>query len=138
MKNFAIVGASGYIAPRLMKSVADTGNRLVAAFDPNDSIGVIDGYAPDAAFFTECERFERFVELLRRQEDECDPGRQLHGGLRRDDRGPRLRRRRRGDQSRRAGVRADGGFSRSTNRVDERIWRGLGFALAGIFRGNLS
>lgn len=70
MKNFAIVGASGYIAPRHMKAVADTGNRLVAAFDPNDSIGVIDGYAPEAAFFTEFERFDRYVEMLRRDGDE--------------------------------------------------------------------
>ena len=69
MKNFAIIGASGYIAPRHMKAVVDTGNRLVAAFDPNDSIGVIDGYAPEAAFFTEFERFDRYVELLRRGED---------------------------------------------------------------------
>lgn len=69
MKNFAIVGASGYIAPRHMKAVADTGNRLVAAFDPNDSIGIIDGYAPDAAFFTEFERFDRFVDILRREND---------------------------------------------------------------------
>lgn len=69
MKNFAIVGASGYIAPRHMKAVADTGNRLVAAFDPNDSIGIIDGYAPYAAFFTEFERFDRFVDILRREND---------------------------------------------------------------------
>jgi UDP-N-acetyl-2-amino-2-deoxyglucuronate dehydrogenase len=52
-----------------MKAVADTGNRLVAAFDPNDSIGVIDGYAPDAAFFTEFERFDRYVEMLGRAGD---------------------------------------------------------------------
>lgn len=69
MKNFALVGASGYIAPRHMKAVTETGNRLVAAFDPNDSIGVIDGYAPEAAFFTEFERFDRFVEDLRREGD---------------------------------------------------------------------
>lgn len=69
MKNFAIMGASGYIAPRHMKAVADTGNRLVAAFDPNDSIGVIDSFAPEAAFFTEFERFDRFVDILRRDDD---------------------------------------------------------------------
>lgn len=69
MKNFAIVGASGYIAPRHMKAVADTGNRLVAAFDPNDSIGVIDSYAPEAAFFTEFERFDRYIDILRRDGD---------------------------------------------------------------------
>lgn len=70
MKNFAIIGASGYIAPRHMKAVVDTGNRLVAAYDPNDSIGVIDGYAPEAAFFTEFERFDRFVDILRRDRAE--------------------------------------------------------------------
>ncbi|MBW8302890.1 MAG: Gfo/Idh/MocA family oxidoreductase [Brevundimonas sp.] len=69
MKNFALIGASGYIAPRHMKAIADTGNRLVAAFDPNDSIGVIDAYAPEAAFFTEFERFESYVQRLRRDED---------------------------------------------------------------------
>lgn len=71
MKNFAIIGASGYIAPRHMKAVVDTGNRLVAAYDPNDSIGVIDGYAPEAAFFTEFERFDRFVDILRRDRSEA-------------------------------------------------------------------
>lgn len=69
MKNFAIVGAAGYIAPRHMKAVVDTGNRLVAAYDTNDSIGVIDGYAPEAAFFTEFERFDRYIDILRRHED---------------------------------------------------------------------
>ena len=69
MKNFALIGAAGYIAPRHMKAVADTGNRLVTAFDPNDSIGVIDGYAPDAAFFTEFERFDRYIDILRRDND---------------------------------------------------------------------
>jgi UDP-N-acetyl-2-amino-2-deoxyglucuronate dehydrogenase len=69
MKNFAIIGASGYIAPRHMKAVSETGNRLVAAFDPNDSIGVIDGYAPEAAFFTDFERFDRYVDILRREGD---------------------------------------------------------------------
>lgn len=69
MKNFALIGAAGYIAPRHMKAVADTGNRLVTAFDPNDSIGVIDGYAPDAAFFTEFERFDRYIDILRRDGD---------------------------------------------------------------------
>lgn len=69
MKNFAMVGASGYIAPRHMKAVVDTGNRLVAAFDPNDSIGIIDGYAPEAAFFTEFERFDCYIDTLRRNKD---------------------------------------------------------------------
>lgn len=69
MKNFAIIGASGYIAPRHMSAVVDTGNRLVATFDPNDSIGVIDSYAPEAAFFTEFERFDRYIDILRREND---------------------------------------------------------------------
>lgn len=69
MKNFALIGASGYIAPRHMQAVVDTGNALVAAFDPNDSIGVIDGYAPGAAFFTEFERFDRYLDMLRRSSD---------------------------------------------------------------------
>lgn len=69
MKNFAIIGASGYIAPRHMKAVVDIGHRLVAAFDPNDSIGVIDSYAPEAVFFTEFERFDRHVDILRRESD---------------------------------------------------------------------
>ncbi|WP_029415029.1 Gfo/Idh/MocA family oxidoreductase [Brevundimonas bacteroides] len=69
MKNFALIGAAGYIAPRHMRAIADTGNRLVTAFDPNDSIGVIDGYAPDADFFTEFERFDRYIDILRRDGD---------------------------------------------------------------------
>lgn len=55
-----------------MKAVVDTGNRLVAAFDPNDSIGIIDSYAPDAAFFTEFEQFDRFVDGLRRNGGRVD------------------------------------------------------------------
>jgi UDP-N-acetyl-2-amino-2-deoxyglucuronate dehydrogenase len=66
MKNFALIGAAGYIAPRHMKAIHDTGNRLVAAYDPNDSVGIIDNYFPDADFFTEFERFDRHVEKQRR------------------------------------------------------------------------
>ena len=51
MKNFALIGAAGYIAPRHMKAIRDTGNQLVAAMDPNDSVGIIDSYFPDANFF---------------------------------------------------------------------------------------
>ncbi len=69
VKNFALIGAAGYIAPRHMKAVVDTGNKLVTAFDPNDSIGVLDGYAPEAAFFTEFECFDRHVDILRRTDD---------------------------------------------------------------------
>ena len=66
-KNFAIIGAAGYIAPRHMKAIRDTGNRLVAALDKSDSVGIMDGYFFDVAFFTEFERFDRHVEKLRRQ-----------------------------------------------------------------------
>jgi UDP-N-acetyl-2-amino-2-deoxyglucuronate dehydrogenase len=66
MKNFALIGAAGYVAPRHMKAIRDTGNQLVAALDPNDSVGIIDSYFPDANFFTEFERFDRHVDKLRR------------------------------------------------------------------------
>ena len=52
MKNFAIIGVGGYVAPRHLKAIAETGNRLVAAYDKSDSVGVIDSYFPEAAFFT--------------------------------------------------------------------------------------
>ena len=55
MKNFALIGAAGYIAPRHMLAIKDTGNQLVAALDPNDSVGIIDSYFPNADFFTEFE-----------------------------------------------------------------------------------
>ncbi len=66
MKNFALIGAAGYIAPRHMKAIKDTGNNLVAAFDPFDSVGIIDSYFPEADFFTEFERFDRHLEKLKR------------------------------------------------------------------------
>ena len=66
MKNFALIGASGYIAPRHMKAIKDTNNTLVAALDPYDGIGVMDSYFPQASFFTEFERFDRFVDKWRR------------------------------------------------------------------------
>ena len=64
--NFALIGAAGYIAPRHMKAIKDTGNHLVAALDPFDSVGVIDNYFPEAHFFTEPERFDRHLDKLRR------------------------------------------------------------------------
>ncbi|HLL25227.1 MAG TPA: Gfo/Idh/MocA family oxidoreductase [Kofleriaceae bacterium] len=64
--NFALVGAAGFVAPRHLKAIADTGNVLVAACDPHDSVGIIDQYFPEAAFFTEVERFDRFLEKRRR------------------------------------------------------------------------
>lgn len=67
MRNFALIGAAGYIAPRHMKAIRDTGNRLVAALDKSDSVGIMDSYFFDVAFFTEFERFDRHAEKLRRQ-----------------------------------------------------------------------
>ena len=67
MKKFALIGAGGYIAPRHMKAIKETGNVLIAALDPNDSVGIIDSYFPDADFFTEFERFDRHLEKLRRE-----------------------------------------------------------------------
>lgn len=66
MKNFALIGAAGYIAPRHLKAIKDTNNHLVAAFDPNDSVGVMDSYFPQASFYTEFERFDRSIEKSRR------------------------------------------------------------------------
>jgi UDP-N-acetyl-2-amino-2-deoxyglucuronate dehydrogenase len=68
MKNFALTGLAGYIAPRHLRAIQDTGNQLVAAVDPNDSVGIIDSYFPDAAFFTEIERYDRHISKLRRQD----------------------------------------------------------------------
>lgn len=64
--NFAITGVAGYIAPRHLKAIRDTGNRLVAAVDPHDAVGVLDQYSFDVRFFTEFERFDRHLEKLRR------------------------------------------------------------------------
>lgn len=66
MTNFALIGAAGYIAPRHMQAIKATGNVLVAAFDPNDSVGIIDSHFPNADFFTEFERFDRHVDMRRR------------------------------------------------------------------------
>ena len=65
MKNFALIGAAGYIAPRHMKAIKETGNKLVAAYDPYDGVGVIDSYSPDTKFFVEFERFDRYLEKLK-------------------------------------------------------------------------
>lgn len=72
MKNFGLVGAAGYIAPRHMDAIKETNNRLIAAFDPNDSVGIIDSYFPEADFFTEFERFDRHIDLLRREGNGLD------------------------------------------------------------------
>ena len=65
MKNFALIGAAGYIAPRHMKAIKETDNNLVAALDKNDSVGIIDSYFPNADFFTEYERFDRHISKLK-------------------------------------------------------------------------
>ena len=66
MKRFALIGAGGYIAPRHMKAIKDTGNVLVAALDKHDSVGVLDSYFPDTEFFTEFERFDRYLDKIQR------------------------------------------------------------------------
>lgn len=65
-KNFAVIGVGGYIAPRHLRAIRDTGNQLVAAVDPKDSVGLLDQYSFDVKFFTEIERFDRHLEKLRR------------------------------------------------------------------------
>ena len=65
--NFALIGAAGFIAPRHMKAIKDTGNNLIAAVDPFDCVGIIDSYFPDADFFVETERFDRHLDKLRRK-----------------------------------------------------------------------
>ena len=72
-KNFAIVGAAGFVAPRHMQAIRNTGNRLVAATDPHDCVGVLDSYSLDVKYFPEIERFDRHLEKLRRSE-----GHQVH------------------------------------------------------------
>jgi UDP-N-acetyl-2-amino-2-deoxyglucuronate dehydrogenase len=72
MKNFAIIGAGGYIAPRHMRAIKDTGNNLVAALDPNDSVGILDSYFPDTDFFIEFERFDRHIDKLKRTKKKID------------------------------------------------------------------
>ena len=72
MKRFALIGAAGYIAPRHMKAIKDTGNVLLAALDKCDSVGIIDSYFPEADFFTEFERFDRHIDKLRRKGEKID------------------------------------------------------------------
>ncbi len=66
MKNFALIGAAGYIAPRHMRAIKDTGNRLAVAYDVNDSVGIIDSISPDSEFFTQFERFYEHAQCLKR------------------------------------------------------------------------
>jgi UDP-N-acetyl-2-amino-2-deoxyglucuronate dehydrogenase len=67
MQDFALIGAAGFVGVRHMRAIAETGNRLVAALDPNDSVGVLDSHFPDAHFFVEFERFDRHIDKLRRK-----------------------------------------------------------------------
>ncbi|MDP9963013.1 UDP-N-acetyl-2-amino-2-deoxyglucuronate dehydrogenase [Variovorax paradoxus] len=66
MKNFALIGAAGYIAPRHMRAIKDTGNHLAVAYDVNDSVGIIDSISPQSEFFTEFERFQEYAQQLKR------------------------------------------------------------------------
>ena len=69
INNFALMGAGGFVAPRHLRAIKENGQNLVAIYDPNDSVGIIDSYFPDASFFTEYERFDRHIEKLRRKGD---------------------------------------------------------------------
>lgn len=71
-KNFALIGAAGYIAPRHLQAIKDTGNNLLAALDRFDSVGIMDSYFPHADFFTEFERFDRHIDKLKRQGQKID------------------------------------------------------------------
>ena len=72
MKNFALIGVAGFIAPRHLKAIKETGNNLVAALDKFDQVGVLDSYFPNADFFTEFERFDRHIDKLKRQGTSID------------------------------------------------------------------
>lgn len=72
MKNFALIGVAGYIAPRHLKAIKDTNNNLIAALDKFDSVGVMDSYFPNADFFVEFERFDRHIEKLKRAGTQLD------------------------------------------------------------------
>ena len=72
MKNFALIGVAGYVAPRHLRAISGTGNRLVAAYDKFDSVGILDSYFPDTAFFTEQELFDRHCTKLKGTEKEID------------------------------------------------------------------
>ena len=72
MKNFILIGAAGYIAPRHMRAIKETGNNLIAAYDPYDGVGIMDSHFPQAHFFTEFERFDRHIEKLKRTGTKID------------------------------------------------------------------
>jgi len=70
MENFAVIGAAGYIAPKHLKAIRDTGNRIIAVLDPHDSVGLLDQYGYDIKYFSDQDRFERFLQKLRCTHDE--------------------------------------------------------------------
>src|SRR4051812_40116821 len=72
MKKFALIGTAGYIAPRHLTAIRDTHNDLVAALDQFDSVGILDSYFPNANFFTEFERFDRYIDKLKRKGTKID------------------------------------------------------------------
>jgi len=72
MKNFALIGAAGFIAPRHLAAIKDTNNILLAALDKFDSVGILDSYFPNADFFTEFERFDRHIDKLKRKGKKID------------------------------------------------------------------
>ncbi|MDR1182254.1 MAG: Gfo/Idh/MocA family oxidoreductase [Bacteroidales bacterium] len=69
IKNFALLGLAGYIAPRHLKAIKETGNKLSVTLDKHDNVGIIDSYFPDADFFTEPERFERHIYKIQHAKD---------------------------------------------------------------------
>jgi len=72
LKSYALIGAAGYIAPRHMRAISETGGDLVVAYDPNDSVGILDSNFPDAQFFVEFEQFDRHIDQLRRRGGKID------------------------------------------------------------------
>ena len=72
MNNFALLGLAGYIAPRHLKAIKETGNQLIAAYDKFDSVGIMDSYFPNASFFVEFERFDRHIEKIKRNGTSLD------------------------------------------------------------------
>ena len=72
MKDFALIGVAGFVAPRHLKAIKETGNNLIAALDRHDNVGILDSYFPDANFFTEFERFDRFLDKLKRKKQAVD------------------------------------------------------------------
>ena len=72
MKTFSLIGAAGYVAPRHLRAIRDTGNNLLSALDSHDTVGVLDSYFPNAKFFTEFERYDRHIDLMRRRGQSLD------------------------------------------------------------------